>query len=412
MLAVACSSVAGRPEPSALVGPSSQGQDPDEGANQIEPPPAECTADFCGGTFLEEVNDPPNLYFLVDRSGSMAAFPPNSTLTKYDMARRVLGKLLRVIGHRAFATAQPCFPRPTRTTAAVRASSWLLRRSVGCRRATGPSDPVLAHFLDVFRYYAPGGARQPRPRSPDLAPELEGLDGKTYLVLITDGAPNCNLDASDPIVPTSARSTSRGRRSAACRATATSTAAIRTSSVRTRRAIAWTVTRPPVRSRSSQKHGIPTYVIGMPGAEPYADVLDSLATAGGLQPARGRFTYYAVTDQTELTDAAGHAIGTGVAIKCSIDLDTPPDDQLPLVNVYFDGTLVPADPDDGWSWDGDSRIVVNGAACDELKSGSVTDARAVLAATRWFASRYGTGLDSSGREHPGPRRAAPRDRSR
>jgi hypothetical protein len=66
-----------------------------------------------------------------------------------------------------------------------------------------------------------------------------------------------------------------------------------------------------------------------------------------------------------------------VAIRCAIDLETPPDDPA-RVNVYFDGELLPADPENGWSWDGDTRIEVNGDACSDLRSGEVLDARAVF----------------------------------
>jgi hypothetical protein len=83
-----------------------------------------------------------------------------------------------------------------------------------------------------------------------------------------------------------------------------------------------------------------------------------------------------VTDEDDL-QAAIYAIGTGVAIRCSIELDAAPDDPS-QVNVYFDGELVPADPEDGWSWQDATTIQVNGAACDRLTSGDVIDARAVF----------------------------------
>jgi len=118
-----------------------------------------------------------------------------------------------------------------------------------------------------------------------------------------------------------------------------------------------------------------TYVVGMPGAEPYAALLTRLAEAGGTARA-GDVGYYAVSDAAELRDAL-YAIGTSIAIRCSIDLEAPPDDPA-LVNVYFDGALVPSDAVDGWSWDGAQRIRVNGSACDALKSGEVLDARVVF----------------------------------
>src|SRR5689334_3953154 len=55
---------------------------------------------FCGETFLHEVLAPKNLYFVLDRSGSMVAPMPDSTRTRFQTARAVLASLLRVIGHR------------------------------------------------------------------------------------------------------------------------------------------------------------------------------------------------------------------------------------------------------------------------------------------------------------------------
>jgi hypothetical protein len=104
-------------------------------------------------------------------------------------------------------------------------------------------------------------------------------------------------------------------------------------------------------------------------------LLGRLAVAGGT--ARdGVVSYYPAADTAELRQVL-YDIGTGVAIKCSIELDQPPDDPG-LVNVYFDGEVIAADPDDGWSWGGETTIVVSGEACELLKSGSVLDARAVF----------------------------------
>jgi hypothetical protein len=367
-LALSCSSVQERPPPEALVGPSGHSTEPDPGG--IDPPPASCSADFCGDTFLHEVSDPPHLYFLVDRSGSMAAFPPNSSLTKYDMARRVLGDLLKVIGHRVKYGAAIF---PARADGCGPGHEVFAPEIGGLPPCTGELDPVLSEFLDAFRFYAPDGATPTSAAIADLRPELEGLGGKTYLVVITDGAPNCNLDAS-------------------CDETEC------TPNIEGLRLGKYTCTNgfnccdPALVGDGAggncvdgdesahqvallAEHGIPTYVIGMPGAEPYASVLSRMARAGGTARS-GPTEYYAVSDRQELEDAL-YSIGTGLAIRCSIELDEEPADPG-QVNVYFDGELVPADPDDGWSWDGTTRIQVNGAACDELKSGSVIDARAVF----------------------------------
>ena len=106
------------------------------------------------------------------------------------------------------------------------------------------------------------------------------------------------------------------------------------------------------------EHGIPTYVIGLPGTELFADVLNRMAEAGGAAREGEASAYYDVGDQDEL-ETALYSIGSGLAIRCSIELEEAPLDP-DKVNVYFDGKIVEADPDNGWSWDGDTRIQVNG----------------------------------------------------
>ena len=368
-LAMACSSGEDRPSPADLVGPAGNGhEEPDPGG--IGPPPAGCDAAFCGDTFLHEVTDPPNLYFLVDRSGSMAAFPANSKLTKYDLARRVLGDLLRVIGHRVRYGAAIF---PARSDICGPGHEVAPPQVGGLPPCTGEPDPVLADFLDAFRFYAPDGATPTSAALADLRPELEALEGKTYLVVITDGAPNCNVDAAcDASECTlNIEGATIGRHSCTDGVNCCDPALFGedaagncVDSDETEHQIALLA-----------KHGIRTFIVGMPGAEPYAALLDRLAVAGGTARP-GATAYYPVGDGDELEQAL-YSIGTGLAIKCSIDLDEEPPDPA-RVNVYFDGELVPADPDDGWSWNGTTRIEVNGEACDTLKSGSVIDARVLF----------------------------------
>jgi hypothetical protein len=114
---------------------------------------------------------------------------------------------------------------------------------------------------------------------------------------------------------------------------------------------------------------ISTYVIGMPGASYYADLLDRMATVGGTAQS-GEHAYFTADDPASLAEAL-HAIGTGIAISCTIELEREPEDQ-DQVNLYFDDARVlPAQGEDGWRWLGPTTLEVLGAACDELKSGEV-----------------------------------------
>jgi hypothetical protein len=365
-LLLACAACQGsdRPSPAELARPS--GRQPN--AYGIPEKPDVCD-EFCGATFLHEVRDPPNLYFLLDRSGSMDA-KMDTGRTKYDSARKVIGTLLQVIGHRVRYGAS-IFPADTDDCGpGVEVFPPTLGNLPSC---TGELDPVLIDFLGMFGAFNPGGSTPTSAALAAVAPALEKLDGNTYLVLVTDGAPNCNFDA---VCDADECSLNIEGAKIGGRSCSTDFNCCDADSVGPNGPGYCVDGDGSVGEVSALfEHGIPTYVVGMPGAEPYAAVLNRLAEAGG-RPREGSVAYYAVEDESELQDALDD-IGTGLAVRCSIDLDTPPDDP-DKVNVYFDGELVPADPDDGWSWNGTTRIEVNGDACDRLKSGNVIDARAVF----------------------------------
>lgn len=369
--AVACAT-GGRDDPSDLARPEKPGTTVDAGSGAIAPPDASDTpcGQFCGQTFLHEVQNPPNLYFLVDRSSSMSA--PIGNLSKYRAARKVLGELLTVIGHRV-AFGASIFPQSSDGTCSP-GFEIFPPTVAGLPGCDGSLDPALVSFLDAFGNYSPGGQTPTYAALANLRPELEALDGDTTLVLITDGAPNCSSDDStcevDWCLP-NIEGYVFGQ--TACSADFNCCDPANTGPGAGENCVDLDRTSAEI-SRLAAHH-VPTYVIGMPGAEPYVSVLNQFAEAGGTAR-KGDVEYFAVTDENDL-QAALYAIGTGVAIRCSIELDAPPDDPNE-VNVYFDGDLVPADSADGWSWADDTTIQVNGAACDRLKSGDVIDARAVF----------------------------------
>jgi hypothetical protein len=114
--------------------------------------------------------------------------------------------------------------------------------------------------------------------------------------------------------------------------------------------------------------GIDTYVIGMPGSEAYASVLERLAIAGNTARQVPPL-YYAVGDTAAL-EAALRTIGVEVAVTCDLGLaEAPPDPDL--VNVYLDSTLLPSSPDEGWTWISATSVQIHGAACRTVLAGDV-----------------------------------------
>ncbi len=370
LLGLSCSSHEGT-DPRKLVHTDQTEPEQDGGLVDVDADVSPC-GEFCGETFLHELVAPKNLYFVIDRSGSMGALMPGSSLTRYQSARAVLGGLLRAIGHRVRygAAAFPTTVNPEDCSPGSQVFPATLGALPTCE---GKDDPTLISFMLKLGNLAPVGGTPTSATLRALGPTLRGLEGETSVVLVTDGAPNCNLGgrcAAADCTLNIEGATVGGR---ACDAALNCCDPDTTGPAAGGYCVDGDDTEAEISALAEE--GIQTFVVGMPGAEPYAKLLGRLAEAGGT--ARdGAVPYYAVADADDLRTAL-FAIGTSVTIPCSIQLESAPDDPS-LVNVYFDAQLVPFDGEDGWSWDGDRTVVVNGAACEGLESGDVLDARVVF----------------------------------
>jgi hypothetical protein len=332
------------------------------------------TGDFCGQTFLREVDDPPNLYFVVDRSASMGAPFEGTSLSKYHTARASIVSLLRSIGHRVRygAAIFPAQIAPDSCTPGQQIFPTERGDPVECA-AQGTAGPVLRELSLRLASIAPDGSTPTAATLEALRPTLTDLDGTTSVVLVTDGAPNCNFDARCDVSECTLNIEMVSYDGRSCDASYNCCDPANTGSNAGGYCADIDASEAAITALADA--GIQTYVIGMPGAEQYGALLDRLAAAGGT--ARGTETdYYAVGDAAEL-ETVLHDIGTGIAISCSIDLEEAPEDPA-RVNVYFDGEVVPADDAEGWAWDGERRIEVRGAPCDRLRSGEILEARVVF----------------------------------
>jgi hypothetical protein len=332
------------------------------------PPPPDASG-LCGNQFVPVLIDRPNVYFVLDASGSMVeTLPGSGGLTKYNAARVDIAEVLRTMGHR-ISYGAASFPLPGGPVTGCGAGAEIFPTTPGdpaSYAASGVDGPVLKTFLQKTNAVAPGGGTSTSATLLALTPGLEALPGKTVVVLATDGAPNCNLTMS--CGPNECQYNIEGYAlpdgtpcqaplnccdnlivqggSYQCVDKDASVAAI----------------------AALKDAGIPSYVIGMPGSEAYVDVLDAMAVAGGTaRPSEP--LYYATTD-TDALSAALKEIGIKIAISCDVQLDEQPPEPN-LVNVYFDTSEVLYDPVDGWSWTSPTSISINGAACSQLKSGDV-----------------------------------------
>jgi hypothetical protein len=335
-------------------------------------PPGADASGLCGNQLIPAVENRPNLYFVIDRSGSMQLVDPGQPYDRYTMARVAIARALRLIGHRVSygAAVFPSFRDADDCAAGLE----IFPTTAGdppSYASSGVDGPVLLEFLTRLATVTPDGGTPTSATLRALQPALTALSGTTYVVLATDGAPNCNPSAScgvDQCERNLQQQVIGGRNCDAnfncCDPT-------------------WVVDGPlscidadatEAAVAELAQAGIQTFVIGMPGSATYASVLDRLALAGGTARSTSP-RYYSVNDGDELAEAV-RQIGVSVAITCDIALNAAPPDPK-LVNVYFDNSLLAFDEIDGWAWTGETTLQIRGAACEELLSGEVLQVQIV-----------------------------------
>jgi hypothetical protein len=115
--------------------------------------------------------------------------------------------------------------------------------------------------------------------------------------------------------------------------------------------------------------GVHTFVVGIPGSEDFATTLNAFADAGG-EARTGDPSYYAVTDASELTDTF-RSITRTLVRSCELQLTSEPEDRS-LLNVSIDdGEFIPRDDPNGWHLDTSTApptVVLDGTTCSEIES--------------------------------------------
>lgn len=304
------------------------------------------------------VGDVPTIYFVLDRSGSMLE------MNKWTNVQITLNELVIAIGPRAKIGAA-VFPNPAGDACSTGVQ--VVAPRLGDRPAgrAGATQAILIQTLSAIP--AAGGT----PTAATLAaltPLLEANPGRTYVVLATDGGPNCDSFASCDVDSCTsnidnATDCPTGGPTNCCTQPDIGPEACLDSQ--------------PTLDAVSQlfSAGIPVYVVGVPGSAPYAQLLDQVAQAGGT--ARGSEPQYYAIDSSDTADllAALSSIAAKITGTCTLELDAVPPDPG-LVNVFLDEQPVPQMGPDGWTLDG-TTVTILGASCDAILGGSVLDVRVV-----------------------------------
>lgn len=297
----------------------------------------------CERISVQATREAPSVLILLDRSGSMYDPPLDRWTPAVSAINQVVGTHASTVefGLGLFGEGDSCGNGRIRVNPGADTADTIASQLSGDPAVrTGGGTPTAAMLQRAATYFATRSETTPG-----------------YVVLVTDGAPNCNPLQS-------------GRSSCVCTfvdCTNTPTAWLGCLDAdNTVGAVA-----------ALAEAGVPTWVIGYDTPE-LSDVLDAMAAAGNT----GRSTYIPVEDQTTLSSALDGI--TATLVSCTFTLSYAPEDPA-YVRVMLDGEPVPrhvaTDADGGVAPSPNGtftltagRVVrLEGAACDRLQDGQTHD---------------------------------------
>ncbi len=313
---------------------------------------------FCDCVDTPLFSDPPNMYFVLDRSGSMQQD------NKWGAVRLVVSQILRGLGPRANfgATIFPGFDDSTCSPPRE-----VLPISPG--DPPGAQDGPTTKKLLTATQSGPSGGTPTAEALRLVFQNLRTAKGKTFVILATDGGPNCNATAActvDLCQPNIESAPSCPPQGPNCCAPPSGFEESCLDSAATQSAVA-----------ALKSAGIPVYVIGLPGTSNpvYANLLDQLAIAGGTALPTSPKYYRVDSTNNDVLLAALKKIAAQIVSTCEFKLTTVPA-QANQVNVYFDEVVVPADPVNGWKIEGQT-VTLLGDSCTKVLAGDVLDVRII-----------------------------------
>jgi len=325
----------------------------------------------CGETSIELPVKRPSFYFVLDASESMLeVMTGTGGRTRFWGARTAIGTMLRAVGHRVNYGAA-VFPEPHSDDACSAGAEVYSLRPGLRNEADAASNPQLDGLEFALRKITPTGATPISATLAGLHDHIVAMGERTHVFLLTDGAPNCgtnggcgpsrcipNIDGlriqGGPDCDDSFNCCDTGWFPHLC--LDDQIAALELEKLR--------------------DADVGAYVIGIPGSETYADVLDGLAAAAGTGVARdGGIGYYRVDDVEQLATTLTQ-LGQDAALTCELPLEMAPTSAA-KVRVFADGSELLLDEEDGWHWLDETHVQLDGDACRNWKRGDWDNLRIV-----------------------------------
>lgn len=317
----------------------------------------------CGATAVDAERRSVNVVLVIDRSLSMNDRPGAFTTSKWDALNAALGDVLPGAGEYVrFGLQLYPLPSTEEDQCGMPAAPGLgvevgadsvpaILTELGVEPAGGT--PTAAALGRALEYYTEGAGKD--------------LDGRRFVILATDGGPNCtsglsctaercvlNIDGQCPeqiancCAPEFEPQQCLDDDGAVAQVTAL------------------------------REAGVTTLVIGLPGTEApiYRATLERLAQAGGYTDAAGEpQPYFEVTAAGGLEGlkAVFEDVTTQLITSCELQLTTQPP-SLDKLNVEIEGEIVLYDPANGWELDTSTSpptIVLKGTTCTQVSGEGV-----------------------------------------
>lgn len=322
----------------------------------------------CGQSTITATSKPVNVLLVIDRSGSMTSKPTGFSTDKWSAMKSAITSVVHVkdisFGLELFpnsltmpiptACADRCWEVPPGDSAVVVpvVSGDATVAAVTSKLEITPTGgtPTAKALRAAYEYYVSGAGKS--------------LSGDRYVLLATDGGPNgatgltcdrtgctSNIDRGDLTSdkPNYCDASLDPHGPLSCLDTA------------------GTVTELTALANA----GIKTFVVGIPGSEPYVPALDQFAVAGGAPKSATSPRYYAVTaDGAEGLSATFTSIAKHLITTCNLQLQSNPPD-LSRLNVTVDGNIIAQAGPDGWDLDTTTSpptVVLKGATCTAIQT--------------------------------------------